>query len=165
MNRITSILIILSLCILGWNSAAAQVKEPLVGLEHEIEAARKLMRTEKKLVIAGELFLTPDESKAFWPVYREYEAAISEIGSAKIKLITDYADNVDKITPEFAERLLEESLDIDAQFGKIRRSYVRKFKKVLPVIKVVRLYQVENKLNAVLDFKLAAKIPLIQEPQ
>ncbi|RLA27441.1 MAG: hypothetical protein DRR11_18250, partial [Gammaproteobacteria bacterium] len=159
------ILIILSLCILGWNSATAQVKEPLVGLEHEIEAARKLMRTEKKLVIAGELFLTPDESKVFWPVYREYEAAMSEIGDVKIKLITDYADNVDKITPELAERLLEESLDTEIKFGKIRRSYVRKFKKVLPVIKVVRLYQVDNKLNAVLDFQLAAKIPLIQDPK
>ena len=161
----THIIIFLSLCILGWNSATAQVKEPLVGLEHEIEAARKLMRTEKKLVIAGELFLTPDESKVFWPVYREYEAAMSEIGDVKIKLITDYADNVDKITPELAERLLEESLDTEIKFGKIRRSYVRKFKKVLPVIKVVRLYQVDNKLNAVLDFQLAAKIPLIQDPK
>jgi hypothetical protein len=165
MNRITLFLIFSSLCILGWNSAAAQTKEPLVGLEHEIEAARKLMRTEKKLVIAGELFLTPDESKTFWPVYREYEAAISEIGDAKIKLITEYGENVDKITPEFAERLLDESLDIEIQLGKLRQSYVRKFKKVLPVIKVVRLYQAENKLNAVLNFQLAAKIPLIQEPK
>ncbi len=165
MKYVIKLLIISSLCILGWNSATAQVKEPLVRLEHEIEAARKLMLTEKKLVIAGELFLTPDESKAFWPVYREYQAAMSKIGDAKIKLITDYADNVDKITPEFAEHLLEESLDIDVKFGKIRRSYVHKFKKVLPVIKVVRLYQVENKLNAVLNFQLAAKIPLIQDPK
>jgi len=165
MNQITNLLIISSLCMLGWGSAAGQSKEPLVGLEHEIEAARKLMRTERKLVIAGELFLTPDESKAFWPVYTEYEAAISKIGDEKLDLITEYADNFDKITPEFAERLLEESFDITARHEKIRRSYIRKFKKVLPVIKVVRLYQIDNKLNAVLDFQLAARIPLAQQAE
>ena len=67
------------------------------------------------------------------------------------------------MTPEFAERLLEESFDIATQFDKTRQSHVRKFKKVLPVIKVVRLYQIENKLDAVLNFQLAAKIPLVQE--
>jgi len=163
MNRATSLLIIASLCILGWGTATGQSKEPLVTLEHEIEAARKLMSTERKLVIAGELFLTPEESKAFWPVYNDYEAAMRPIGDAKIKMITEYADNAHKMTPEFAERLLEESFDIQAKFEKTRRSYVRKFKKVLPVIKVVQLYQIQNKLDAVLNFQLAAKIPLVQD--
>jgi len=165
MNRASNFLIISSLCVLGWGSAIGQSTEPLVSLENELEAARKLMSTERKLVIAGELFLTRDESKAFWPVYNEYAAAMRTIGDAKLKLITDYADNFDKITPEFAERLLEESFDIESRFAKTRRSYVRKFKKVLPVIKVVRLYQIENKLNAVLNFQLAAKIPLVQEAE
>jgi hypothetical protein len=163
MNKVTYFLIISSLCILGWDSVSAQSSEPLVSLENEIEAARKLMRTERKLVIAGELFLTQDESKAFWPVYREYETDISKIGDARVKLITEYADNFDTMTPELAERLLEESFDIAARLEKTQRSYVRKFKKVLPVIKVVRLYQIENKLNAVLDFKMAARIPLVQD--
>ena len=163
MNRVINILIITSLFVLGWDSAAGQSKEPLVQLEHEIEAARKLMRTERKLVIAGELFLTPDESKAFWPVYTEYETAAIKIGDEKLRLITDYADNFDQMTPEYAERLLKESFDLNSREAELRRSYVKKFKKVLPVIKVVRLYQIDSKLNAVLDFQLAARIPLVQE--
>lgn len=153
----------LSLGMLGCGSAAGQEKEPLVSLEHEIEAARKLMSTERKLVIAGELFLTRDEAQAFWPVYNKYAAAMRTIGDEKISLITSYADNFDMMTAELAERLLEESFDIESRFEKTRRSYVPEFKKVLPVIKVVRLYQIENKLNAVLNFQLAAKIPLLQE--
>ena len=163
MNRTINILIITSLFMLGWDSAAGQSREPLVKLEHEIEAARKLMSTERKLIIAGELFLTPDESKAFWPVYNEYEAATRKIGDEKIRLITDYGENFDKMTPEYAERLLEDSFDINSQYIDLRRSYVKKFKKVLPVIKVVRLYQIDSKLNAVLEFRLAAQIPLVQE--
>ncbi len=163
MNRISSFLAISSLCILGWGTATAQSTEPLVGLEHEIEAARKLMRTERKLVIAGELFLTPEEAKAFWPVYQDYQAEIAPIGDQKIKLITEYGEKFSSMTPELAERMLKESFDIDSRLLKLQKSYVRKFKKVLPVIKVVRLYQIENKLNAVLNFQLAARIPLVQE--
>jgi len=163
MKRVANLIITSSLCVLVWGSAAGQSTEPLVGMEHEIEAARKLMRTERRLVIAGELFLTPDESKAFWPVYKEYQAEMILIGDAKVNLITEYADNVDKITPALAERLLNDNLDIESRFHKTRKGYVRKFKKVLPVIKVVRLYQIENKLDAVLNFQLASKIPLVQE--
>lgn len=163
MNLFANTLIVTCLLILGWGPAAAQNTEPLVKPEHQIEAARKLMRTERKLVIAGELFLTPDESKAFWPVYNEYEAAAKNIGDEKIRLISEYADNFDKMTSEQAERLLEESLDVNKKHLKLRRSYIKKFKKVLPVIKVVRLYQIDSKLNAALDYQLASTIPLIQE--
>ncbi len=163
MSRVINILIITSLFILGWGTALGQSKEPLVKLEHEIEAARKLMSTERKLIIAGELFLTPDESKAFWPVYNEYEAAARKIGDEKIRLITDYGKNFDKMTPEYAESLLKESFDINSQYLELRRDYVKKFKKVLPVIKVVRLYQIDSKLNAALNFQIAASIPLVQD--
>ena len=71
----------------------AQQKQPLVTLENEIEAARKLMITERKLVLAGELVLTPDESKAFWPLYNEYLEEMRAIGDDEVRLITDFADN------------------------------------------------------------------------
>jgi hypothetical protein len=34
---------------------------------------------------------------------------------------------------------------------------------VLPTTKVARFYQVENKLDAILNFNLAAQIPLVQD--
>jgi len=139
----------------------AQEKQPLVTLENEIEAARKLMATERKLVLAGELVLTADESKAFWPVYNEYVAEMRTIGDDKVGLITDFADNYQDMSDEFAERMLEDHLDIQGRALKVRRKYVKRFRKVLPPIKVAKLYQVENKLDAVLDYKLASQIPMI----
>ena len=163
MYRATKYIFLLMLCLQGSEFAVGQNREPLVGPEHEIEAARKLMRTERKLVIANELSLTPEESKDFWPVYNEYEAAISKIGGEKIDMITGYANNFDKITPEYAERLLRDSFDIEFRYEKTRQSYIKKFKRVLPVIKVVRLYQIDNKFNAALDYQLAARIPLARD--
>jgi hypothetical protein len=141
--------------------AVAQEKQPLVKLENEIEAARKQMITERKLVIAGELVLTPDESKAFWPVYNEYLEKRRVIGDDEVRLITEFADNYEDMSDDMADRMIKESLDIRSRALKLQQQYVRRFKKVLPSIKVAKLYQVESKLDAVMDYQLASMIPMI----
>jgi hypothetical protein len=148
--------------------AAAQEEdevEQLVIHDHEIEAARKLMRTERRLVHATELALTPEESKAFWPLYNDYAAEQARIGDRKVKLITSYAENFDHITDKFADRALTESFMIDTAHQTVRDRYRSKFKRILPIIKVVRFYQVENKLDAIINFQLAAQIPLMVPPE
>ncbi len=140
----------------------AQEKEVLVDFDAQIEAARKLMRTERRLIHATELALTPEESKAFWPLYNEYAANIQEIGSRKLKLITDYAENFDHITDKFANQALDESIDIEMSLMKVRKEYIDRFKRIMPSVKVVRFYQVESKLDAVVNFQLAAQIPLME---
>ena len=44
----------------------------------------------------------------------------------------------------------------------LRQVYLPDFRKVLPDVKVVRFYQIENKINAALMYQLAADIPLIK---
>ncbi len=82
-----------------------------------------------------------------------------------MRLITEFAANYQNMTEDVADRLLREHLDLQARALKIRRNYVRRFKKVLPAIKVAKLYQVENKLDAVLDYQLASQIPMIGSGQ
>jgi hypothetical protein len=152
------------LLIIGLPSTGlAQEMEPLIDMDAQIEAARKLLRTERRLVHATELVLTPEESKAFWPVFNEYSAEIQAVGNRKIALIKEYAENFDNITDEFAERGLKESFAIESDMLRVKVKYRDRFKRALPIVKVVRFYQVESKLNAVIDFQLAAQIPLIEE--
>lgn len=120
------------------------------------------MATERKLVLAGELVLTPDEAKAFWPVYNEYRAAMHEVGDSRVKLITDLADNYQNMTDDFAEHLLREHLDIEERTLKVHRQYLKRFNKVLPKVKVAKLYQVESKLDALINYQLASQIPMIE---
>ena len=42
------------------------------------------------------------------------------------------------------------------------KSYVPRFQKVLPAKKVARLYQVENKVRALVNYQVAQDIPLIK---
>ena len=45
---------------------------------------------------------------------------------------------------------------------KLKKSYLSKFKAVLPPKKVARYYQLENKIQAVIAFQLADRIPLVK---
>jgi hypothetical protein len=45
---------------------------------------------------------------------------------------------------------------------KLRQSYLPKFRKVLSEKKVARYYQLENKVEAVIEYDIAKQIPLMK---
>jgi hypothetical protein len=53
-------------------------------------------------------------------------------------------------------------MSIEALGPKLRQAYLPKFRKVLPETKVVRYYQIENKIQAALMYEIAANIPLMK---
>jgi hypothetical protein len=64
------------------------------------------------------------------------------------------------LTDEQANRLLDEYLDVRAKEVTVRQKHVRIFRKLLPVSKVTRFFQLENKLDSVVSYELAQMIPL-----
>ncbi len=99
----------------------AKAQEPLVKPDNAIEAARKQMRTDLKLVLAGELRLISDESKAFWPLYKEYEADMIKIGDERVKMIEEYAENFENITSGYADHMLNQYFDIEKRLLKTQK--------------------------------------------
>ncbi len=134
---------------------AAQESEPGIG--------RAMVQVERKRMIELNLGLTMEEANGFWPVYRQYEVEIGKVYDRQIQLIKDYAGEYETLGDERAIELLKEAQDIRREEHKIRKKYVKRFKKVLPPKKVVRYYQIESKLDAIIDFELAAEIPLVAD--
>ena len=120
------------------------------------------IRADKKLLVAENMELTDAEAKAFWPVYEQYQSELFLLRARTVKLIKDYADAYDKMTNETAKKLLDELMTIETLGPKLRRAYLPKFRKVLPEVKVVRYFQIENKIQAALFYEFAAKIPLMK---
>jgi hypothetical protein len=66
------------------------------------------------------------------------------------------------MTDETATKLLSEYLALETDHAAILKSYAPRFRRVLPPVKVTRLYQVENKMRALVNYELAREIPLIK---
>ncbi|HME45735.1 MAG TPA: hypothetical protein VKF36_21770 [Syntrophorhabdales bacterium] len=120
------------------------------------------IRADKKLFVSENMGLTESEAKAFWPVYDSYQKDWMKLNDRAIAVIKDYADNYNSMTNDKAKKLIDEYVGIQADQQKMRESYLPKFRKVLPEIKVARYYQLENKISAVVNYELARNIPLVK---
>jgi len=131
----------------------------------DMQIVLEKIRADKKLLVAESMQLTEAEAKAFWPVYDQYQDELFLLRARTAKLINDYAGAYEKMNNDTARKLLDELITIEALGPKLRKAYLPKFRKVLPETKVVRYYQIENKINAALMYQLAAKIPLLKAAQ
>ena len=127
-----------------------------------MEIVKEKIKTDKKLFIATNMQLTESEAKEFWPVYDAYQAELGKLVEREIKLIENFAAKFETMSDDVAKDLLDKSLAIDSDYQKLRQTYLAKFRGVLSDKKVARYYQLENKINAVFEYELARKIPLVQ---
>jgi len=127
-----------------------------------MQALQEKVKADKKLVVSANLNLTDAEAKGFWPVYESYQKDLQAINQRLVTLIKTYADayNVDKIDDATAKTLLHEAVAIDTSEAALRKSYLPRLEKVLPMKKVAIYYQIENKIRAVVRYELASAIPL-----
>ena len=150
------------LAILGMMMAMAV---PAMGQDKPADTMKLVLekiRADKKLFVAENMQLTEGEAKAFWPLYDRYQDELFLLRARTIKLIGDYADAYEKMNDDTAKKLLDEYMAIETTGPKLRQAYLPKFRKVLPPVKVVRYYQIENKINAVLMYELGRTIPLMK---
>ena len=108
------------------------------------------------------LALTDEEAVAFWPVYDRYQQELGAIQDRLLRVIQDYSANFGSMTDEKATKLVEDYLAVERDRAEVRRSYLAPISETLPGVKVMRFYQLENKIEAVLRYDLASTIPVIE---
>src|SRR5262245_55598268 len=125
-----------------------------------MEVFREKLRADKKAVVASVLELTEGEAKVFWPVYNAYQSDMVAHYDRLLKLLDTYAKSYETLTDATATSLLKQYLDLERDHVALLTSYLPRFQKVLPPKKVAKLYQVENKARALVNYELARGIPL-----
>ena len=156
-NRITTILLMLGV-VLAMVAPGISQDKPADNMQILLEK----IRADKKLLVAENMQLTETEAKAFWPLYERYQDELFLLRARSSKLIKDYGDAYEKMTNDTARKLLDEYFTIESLQLKLRQAYLPKFRKVLPEVKVVRYYQIENKIKAALQYEVGANIPLVK---
>ena len=127
-----------------------------------MQLVREKIKTDKKLFIAQNMNLTESEAKVFWPVYEDYQKELGKLVEKTVKLIDNYATNYQTMTEEAAKELINGYLVIEGERVTLMKSFLPKFRKVLSEKKVARYYQLENKIDAVVNYGLAKQIPLVK---
>jgi hypothetical protein len=126
----------------------------------EMAVTRERIRANRQKVVASSMDLTADENAKFWPLYREYRDSVALLTDRWVKMVADYSQVYKAISDSQAIRLMDEYTKYDMDRIALRTAYVQKFKAILPPRKVMRYFQIEKKLDAIIDYDLAGEIPL-----
>jgi len=130
--------------------------------DQQMVLMHRKMDSMKKQAIAENLTLTDDEATKFWPVYEQYSAELKKITDTKNALIKEYAEEYGSLTDEQADSLIRRWLDSDIAGFELRRKYLPIFRKVLPGKVTATFFQVEHRINAMIDLQLTSQLPLMQ---
>ena len=137
-----------------WGSAFAQQERDM------IEVLRSQIAADRQAVVAANLNIPEDMSRKFWPLYREYHDRRDALMDRRVALLTKFRDNYVGLTAKQADEILKEAMRLENDLLKLKKKYLKKFRKVLTARSTLRYFQIENKLDAVVNYSIAEVVPL-----
>jgi hypothetical protein len=141
--------------------AAAKATPNPADLDKLVELVRKDVRADKADIVSKTMKLDASQAAAFWPVYKAYEAELQALGDQRLFVIQDLADHFETLNDANAKGLLERSLAIEEQRVALQKKYKDEFLKVLPAKTVARFFQVDSRLNNLVNLQVSSQIPLV----
>ena len=147
---------------------AAAVLAPAIGFAEDkeaevtdMQALRAAVKSDKKAFVASKLGLTDAEAGRFWPLYDAYQREIDVTSRRLVVAVEGLLFRDRAMTNLAAKKLVAELIAVDEAELKSRRMLRNRVMRALPALKAARYLQLEEKIQAVRDYDLAATVPLI----
>jgi hypothetical protein len=128
----------------------------------KIRDTQALVAKEFRQILREEMMLSDAEAAEFWPLYERYSAEKRVVNEPYLAGLIEYVDRYynGDLSDEHAARLMDTYFEVEQAKLKKRHEYVKKFGKNMGSIKVMRFFQLENKVQAEVNAALAMTIPL-----
>jgi hypothetical protein len=128
--------------------------------DEDIALLRQDIRAMKMQVIGQNMSLSDTEAEKFWPIYNHYTKDLVEVNNQKYALLKQYAEMWATMTDEDALIYVRHWLEADGQAQALRLKYVPVVSQVLPGRKAATFFQLDRRLNMIIDLQLFSQIPL-----
>jgi hypothetical protein len=125
------------------------------------ELLRADIRLQKAAVITQAMEFTEMEDKAFWPIYRDYDAQMTKLADERIALVADYASAFEKMTDDTADALARKALDLERRRQEAKAKAYDRVKGALNGRLALRFLQIEHQLQQLIDLQISASLPIV----
>ena len=142
-------------------SAPAASAPPHSVTDQDIEMLRQDIRAQRKEITAQNMTLTADEATKFWPIFDQYRREAIKPNDDRWALIKAYADNYNTMTDAQAQDYMQRSTAVDQQLLALRMKYVPVFEKVISAKKTALWYQIDRRIDLLINLQLSAVIPMV----
>ena len=156
MKRLCTLLMI-AICQVIVPGAWAQLED-----QRAVELTRSAIQAERQAILAANLELDEKESAVFWPLYDQYRQALDSVISTRVDLLNQYFASYETLTDQEAVALLNKHIAWEQEVLKVRSTFAKKMSRALPGKTVARFFQIENKMDIIVEYEMAGEIPLIK---
>jgi len=119
---------------------------------------------QRKATVGANMNLSADEATRFWPVYDAYEKKMDRIEDRHVKELKDFAAKYTNFTDADAKKKLDEVMAIQQARLDVQKEFIPQFLGAVSQVKVTRFYQIDNKIQALIQCDIAQLVPLAASP-
>jgi hypothetical protein len=126
-----------------------------------IEILKSDINTQRRTLITQAMEFSEEEAQKFWPIYKEYEIEYDKLLDKEIQLLKDYAESYENMGEEVASQLAKKSFEIEKEQLALSEKYFKKYTKELVIKRAVKLQQVLNRIELMINLQKASEIPIL----
>ena len=150
---------VLTFCPLG----RAQDQEPAI--DSTIAVVRANMQADRTTLITTGMNFNDKDAAIFWPIYKQYQYERSKLDDRRAEVIKQYTQKYPNLTDAEAKTMAQEMLDCASRLGELKKQYYKKFNKVLPALTVTKFFQLEWRVDLMMDMQVEASLPPLTQAQ
>jgi Spy/CpxP family protein refolding chaperone len=149
----------LAFCPLG----RAQDQEP--SIDSTIAVVRAGMQADRTALITTGMNFTDKDGAAFWPIYRQYQYERSRLDDRRAAVIKQYTKKYPDLTNAEAKAMGDQMLDCESRLAELKKKYYKKFNRVLPALTVAKFFQLERRVDLMMDMQVESSLPPLTQAQ
>lgn len=162
-----SVMLTIAFAMLALTVCPAQYQQPAQppSLDSIIEVFKADMRADRAKIITEVMAFNDKDAAAFWPIYRKYEYERSMLDDRRAAVIKEYANKYSTLTDTDAKAMAERMFDCESRLAELKKKYFKNFNKALPALTVTKFFQLEHRIDLVMDMKVESSLPPLAQPQ
>ncbi len=128
-------------------------------IDSTIAVVRANMQADRTTLITTGMNFNDKDGAAFWPIYQQYEYERSRLDDRRAAVIKQYTQKYPNLTDAEAKAMADQMLDCESRQTELKKKYYKKFNKVLPALTVTRFFQLERRIDLLMDLQVEASLP------
>ncbi|MEN8191998.1 MAG: hypothetical protein ABFS12_04235 [Bacteroidota bacterium] len=155
MKKMIIICIVLFLGVSSINAQFFNKKDVEIYENDVAEQARDLVKDH--------LDLTEEQDSIFWPLYDEFNTESQAILDAELDVLEEYLMYYYILKDKKATELMRKSNELKRNRLDLQEEYFEKMSKVLPPKLVGKFFQIDYRINLMINHQRTDRIPLVRD--
>lgn len=126
----------------------------------DLAVTRQQIQSDRQAIVAANLPMSEDQARQFWPVYQDYRAEVGKIVDQRQALLTAPVTG-DSLSEKQINQTMDDWVKLNVQYAQTQQKWLKKFQPILGARGTIRYYQIEKRLDLIVETSLASAIPLV----